>query len=210
MKTIQKYLNFIQEEYYNPPVDSKLSGTETEKNLIESFNGECHATIIYAAYAEKAREEGFEQIASLFDETVKNEKEHAKLYNSHLLSKKVSTPGEYKSYKVKSTLENLKDSTMDEKEDSEKYTKFSAIARKEGFDEIADLFERISMVESHHEKRYNKLADNVKNNTVFKKSKKVTWKCRNCGYVHEGDDAPSPCPTCKHPQAFYEVMAENY
>jgi rubrerythrin len=208
---LDKYLKFLQEkDYYEPKIDNKLSGTETEKNLIESFNGECHATTIYSAYAEKAQEDGFEQIAAIFMETVQNEREHAKLYNSFLLPQKVKTPGEYKSYKVKSTMENLIDSAEDEKGDSEKYKKFSDIAKKEGFDEISNLFSNISEIETHHRFRFDDLASNMKNDKVFKNDESVMWKCRNCGYVHEGNEAPSPCPTCKHPQGFYEIMAENY
>lgn len=176
-----------------------LKGTKTERNLWAAFAGESQARNKYTFFASKADKEGYKQIAEIFRESADNEKEHAKL-----LYKLVSGP-------IPSTDENLLAAALGENEEhTNMYPEFAKIAREEGFDAIATIFEEIAEVEEAHEKRFRKLLDNVKNKTVFKKPHPVKWKCRNCGYIHEGNEAPEICPACAHPQSYYEVLAENY
>jgi len=189
----------------------KLKGSQTEKSLLKAFAGESQARNRYTYFASIARKEGFEQIAAIFEETADNEKEHAKVFFKHLEGGEASIEASYPAGKIGTTAENLLAAAEGEKmEWSKLYPEFEKIARKEGFDLIADSFKEIAEVEEKHEKRYRKLLENVKNNTVFKKEKVVRWKCRNCGYVHEGKEAPKECPACKHPQSFYELLSENY
>ncbi|MFA5259076.1 MAG: rubrerythrin family protein [Candidatus Pacearchaeota archaeon] len=188
-----------------------IKGSETEKNLLKSFAGESQARNRYTYFASVAKKEGYEQISALFLETAENEKEHAKVFFKYLEGGPVEITASYPAGKVGTTSENLLAAANGEKEEwGELYPNFEKIARKEGFNEIADSFKEIAEVEEKHEKRYRKLLDNVKNKKVFKKDKIVKWKCRNCGYVHVGKDAPNTCPACKHPQAYYEVLEENY
>ncbi|MGR6836288.1 rubrerythrin [Syntrophomonas erecta] len=176
-----------------------LKGTKTEQNLWAAFAGESQARNKYTFFASKADKEGYKQIAEIFRESADNEKEHAKL-----LYKLVSGP-------IPSTDENLLAAALGENEEhTNMYPEFAKIAREEGFDAIATIFEEIAEVEEAHEKRFRKLLDNVKNKTVFKKPHPVKWKCRNCGYIHGGNEAPEICPACAHPQSYYEVLAENY
>lgn len=188
-----------------------LSGTMTEKNLLKSFAGESQARNRYTYFASVAKKAGFEQISAIFLETADNEKEHAKIFFKYLEGGPVTIEATYPAGKIADTKENLLAAANGEKEEWGKlYPEFEKTARKEGFNEIADSFKEIAEVEEQHEKRYRKLLENVKSGKVFKKDKIVKWKCRNCGYVHEGKEAPDCCPACKHPQAYYEVLEENY
>lgn len=189
----------------------KLKGSETEKNLLKAFAGESQARNRYAYFSSIARNEGFEQIKGIFEETADNEKEHAKVFFKYLEGGDLEIQAAYPAGKLGNTEENLLAAAEGEKlEWGTLYPEFEETARSEGFDDIADSFKEIAEVEEQHEKRYRKLLANIKNGEVFKKSKNVKWKCRNCGYVHEGKEAPEQCPACKHPQAFYEVLGENY
>jgi len=177
-----------------------LKGSKTEKNLWEAFAGESQARNKYSFFASQADKEGYKQIAAIFLETADNEKEHAKRLYKLLIGGAIP-----------STADNLQSAAEGEKEEySNMYPEFEKIAREEGFNEIADILREIGEVEEEHEKRFNKLLQNIKEGTVFKKDKPVKWRCRNCGYVHEGTEAPDRCPACDHPQSYYEVMAENY
>lgn len=188
-----------------------LRGSETEKNLLKAFAGESQARNRYTFFASVAKKEGYEQIAAIFLETAENEKEHAKVFFKYLEGGDLQITESYPAGKIGSTAENLLAAAEGEKfEWSKLYMDFERVARKEGFEDIADSFREIAEVEEQHEKRYRKLLDNVKNGRVFKKDKKVKWKCRNCGYVHEGYEAPDVCPACKHPKSYYEVLEENY
>jgi len=188
-----------------------IKGSETEKNLLKAFAGESQARNRYTYFASAARNEGYEQISAIFLETADNEKEHAKVFFKYLEGGEVEITANYPAGKIGTTAENLLAAANGEKmEWSNLYPNFEEIARKEGFTDIANSFKEIAEVEEEHEKRYRKLLENVKSGKVLKKDKIVKWKCRNCGYVHEGKEAPSICPACKHPQAFYEVIGENY
>ncbi len=179
---------------------AEIKGTKTEKNLNAAFAGESQARVKYQFYASKAKKEGYEQIAAIFTETSDNEKEHAKIWY-----KLLHDGG------VPDTKENLKDAIAGEEyEETEMYVKFAEEAREEGFEEIAKLFEEVGKIEAEHEKRYRKLLDNLEKGIVFKGDGVTVWKCRNCGYIHIGDSAPEECPVCKHPQAYFEIQAENY
>ena len=189
----------------------KLKGSETEKNLLKAFAGESQARNRYTYFASVAKKAGFEQISAIFLETAENEKEHAKVFFKYLEGGDTEITASYPAGKIGTTVENLLAAAEGEKMEWGKiYPDFEKIARKEGFNEIADSFKEIGEVEEQHEKRYRKLLDNVKNGKVFKKDKIVKWRCRNCGYVHEGKEAPENCPACKHPKAYYEVLEENY
>jgi len=189
----------------------KLKGSETEKNLLKAFAGESQARNRYTYFASASRKEGFEQIAGIFEETADNEKEHAKVFFKHLEGGDATIEASYPAGKIGTTAENLLAAAEGEKmEWGTLYPGFEKAARKEGFNEVADSFKQIAEVEENHEKRYRKVLENVKSSKVFKKDKVVRWKCRNCGYVHEGTEAPKICPACKHPQSFYELLSENY
>jgi rubrerythrin len=188
-----------------------IKGTQTEKNLLKAFAGESQARNRYTYFASQAKKEGFEQISAIFLETADNEKEHAKIFFKYLEGGIVEITASYPAGKISNTLENLSESAEGEKAEWGKiYPEFEKIARQEGFEEVAKSFKEIAEVEEKHEKRYRKLLENVKTNNVFKKNEVVKWKCRNCGYVHDGKEAPETCPACKHPQAYYEVLEENY
>jgi rubrerythrin len=192
----------------------ELKGSQTEKNLLKAFAGESQARNRYTYFASVAKKEGYEQISAFFTETSDNEKEHAKIFFKHL-EKSGGFPVEitamYPAGKIGTTKENLLAAANGEKEEwSLIYPDFEKIARKEGFKEVAESFKEIAEVEEHHEKRYRKLLKNIEDKKVFKKEKSVKWKCRNCGYVHEGPEAPDECPACKHPQSYYEILEENY
>jgi rubrerythrin len=189
----------------------QLKGSETENNLLKAFAGESQARNRYTYFASVAKKEGFEQISAIFLETAENEKEHAKVFFKHLQGGEVQITATYPAGKIGTTAENLLAAADGEKAEwGTIYPEFEKIARTEGFPEIAKSFKEIAEVEAQHEKRYRKLLDNVKNKKAFKKDKVVRWKCRNCGYVHEGKDAPDVCPACNHPQSYYELMEENY
>jgi len=185
--------------------------TKTEENLLKAFAGESQARNRYTYFASVARKEGYEQISAIFTETADNEKEHAKVFFKYLKGGDLEITASYPAGKIGTTEENLLAAAKGEKlEWGTIYPEFEETARKEGFNEIADSFKEIAEVEEKHEKRFLKLLKNVKERTVFKKDKVVKWKCRNCGYVHEGKEAPKECPACKHPQSFYELFCENY
>jgi len=188
-----------------------VKGTKTEQNLLKAFAGESQARNRYTYFASTARKEGFEQIANIFTETAENEKEHAKVFFGHLEGGDVEIAASYPAGAVKDTGSNLEAAADGEKlEWTTLYADFAMIAKEEGFPEIARSFEQIAKVERFHESRYRKLAANVANGEVFKKKSPVRWHCTNCGYVFEGTEAPKECPACKHPQSFYEVLAENF
>ena len=190
---------------------TELKGTQTEKNLLKSFAGESQARNRYTYFASVAKKEGLEQISAIFLETADNEKDHAKIFFKHLQGGDTEITASYPAGKIGNTSENLLAAAEGEKmEWTGIYPDFEKIARDEGFEEVAVSFKEIAEVEEQHEKRYRKLLQNLKEGTVFKKSSIVKWKCRNCGYVHEGKEAPESCPACKHPQSYYEILEENY
>ena len=189
----------------------KFKGSETEKNLLAAFAGESQARNRYTYFASAARAEGYEQIADIFLETAANEKEHAEVFFKHLQGGEAVITAGYPAGKIGKTKENLEAAAAGEKmEWTSIYADFAAIAKTEGFPEVCRSFEQIAKVEKFHEGRYRKLIKNVTNKMVFEKKKAVKWHCRNCGYIFEGTKPPKTCPACKHPQSFYEVLAENY
>ncbi len=178
----------------------ELKGSKTEANLMAAFAGESQARNKYTYYASQAKKDGYEQIAAIFEETANNEKEHAKLWFKELHGGKVPD-----------TLSNLKDAASGEKyEWTEMYKEFAEVAKEEGFDRIAKLFEEVGKIEKHHEERYLKLVGNIDDNLVFERGEEKVWICRNCGYVYVGTNAPAACPVCAHPRSFMELKAENY
>ncbi len=188
-----------------------IKGTQTEKNLLAAFAGESQARNRYSYFASKAKKEGYEQIAAIFLETAENEKEHAKVFFKYLQGGMTEIQASYPAGKIGTTEENLLAAAEGEKEEwGTLYPDFAKTAEEEGFADVAASFRSIAEVESYHETRYRKLLKNVEDKKVFKKEKTVKWKCRNCGYVHEGPEAPNMCPACKHPQSYYEVWTEPY
>lgn len=190
----------------------ELKGSQTEKNLLKAFAGESQARNRYNYFSKVAKKEGYEQIYGIFEETAENEKEHAKRFFKFLESgEAVEITAAYPAGKIGTTAENLKSAAMGENEEwTELYPEFAKVAKEEGFDDVATCFTMIAKVEAEHEKRYLKLLENIENDKVFKKGEKVRWKCRNCGYVHEGPEAPEKCPACLHPKAYYEIKETNY
>ncbi len=188
-----------------------IKGSRTEQNLLKAFAGESQARNRYTYFASVAKKEGYEQISAIFLETAENEKEHAKVFFKYLEGGDLEITAAYPAGIIKTTDENLAAAAAGElMEWGTLYPEFAKVADEEGFKEVAESFRQIAKVESFHEKRYRALLKNVKDKTVFKKSSKVKWHCRNCGYVYEGDEAPKQCPACKHPQSYYEILAENY
>ena len=178
----------------------ELKGSQTEKNLMAAFSGESEARNKYTYFASKAKKEGYEQIAAIFEETAQNEKEHAKIWF------KLLNGGE-----VPSTLENLNAAAAGENyEWTDMYDGFAKTAKEEGFDRIAYLFEAVGKIEKEHEARYKKLIENLEDGLVFSKDGDKIWKCRNCGHIVVGKQAPAVCPVCNHPQSYFEIKAENY
>jgi len=189
----------------------QLKGNKTEKNLLASFAGESQARNRYTYFAGVAKKAGYEQIAAIFLETADNEKEHAKMFFKLLKGGELEITASYPAGIIGDTSQNLLASAEGEHlEWTKLYKDAETVAREEGFEEIADQFKEIAEVEKEHEKRYMKLLKNIKDGVVFKKEKVVKWRCRNCGYVHEGKEAPKECPACAHPQGFYELLCENY
>ena len=177
-----------------------LKGSRTEKNLLEAFSGESQARNKYTYYASRAKKDGYEQVAAMFTETADNEKEHAKLWFKALHDGAVPD-----------TVANLKDAAAGEHyEWTEMYAEFAKVAKEEGFTEIAAMFEGVAAIEKGHEERYLKLLENIEKGVVFKKDKVCIWKCRNCGHIHVGQEAPMVCPVCKHTQAYFELQAVHY
>ncbi len=190
---------------------ASLKGTETEKNLLKAFAGESQARNRYTYFAGAARKEGFVQIADIFEETANQEKEHAKRFFSFLEGGIVEIMASFPAGSIGTTAENLKAAAGGEHEEwTGLYPAFAAKARDEGLSAVAVVFEKISIAEKQHEKRYAGLLKNVEAETVFKKADKVMWRCRNCGYIHEGTEAPGTCPACVHPQAHFEILSENW
>ncbi len=188
-----------------------FKGSKTEKNLLAAFAGESQARNRYTYFASAARKEGLEQVSGIFLETADNEKEHAKVFFQHLQGGGVEITAMYPAGIVGVSAENLLAAAEGEKlEWGTLYPGFARIAEEEGFSKVAESFIEIAKVERFHEWRYRQLLNNVKSGSVFKKDKTVKWHCRNCGYIHEGTEAPEVCPACKHPGSYYEVLAENW
>ena len=188
-----------------------IKGTQTEKNLLKAFSGESQARNRYMFFAKIAKKEGYVQISNFFEETANNEQEHAKRLFKFLEGGELEITDKYPAGKLGTTKENLLAAAEGERhEHEEMYPEFAKTAEEEGFPEIAKAFKHIGFAEVAHEKRYLKLLKNIEEGQVFKKQEKVKWKCNNCGYVHEGEEAIDECPACAHPQAHFEVLAENY
>jgi rubrerythrin len=188
-----------------------LKGTKTEKNLLAAFAGESQARTRYTFFASKAKKEGYEQINAIFQETADNEKEHGERFFKFLEGGEVEINASYPAGVIGNTAENLEAAAVGEKKEwGMLYPDAGRVAEEEGFKEIAHTFREIANVEKYHERRYLKLLENIKQGKVFKKDTPVKWKCRNCGYVHEGTEAPKICPACAHSQAYYELWCENY
>ena len=190
---------------------ASIKGTQTEKNLLTAFAGESQARNRYTFFAGKARKEGFVQIADVFEETANQEKEHAKRFFSFLEGGMLEISATFPAGVIGTTLENLKAAADGEHEEhSCMYPAFAKTAKEEGFDAVAMVFDKISIAEKQHEKRYRDLAANIEKGTVFKREKAVTWRCRNCGFLHTSEEAPKACPACAHPQDHFEILGENY
>jgi rubrerythrin len=190
---------------------SNLKGTQTEKNIIGAFAGESQARNRYTYFASQAKKEGYVQIADIFQETADQEKEHAKRLFKFLEGGEVEITAAFPAGVIGATIDNLKAGAAGENhEHTSMYPGFAKIAREEGFDAIAMVFEAIAVAEKQHEKRYNDLVANIEAGRVFKRETAEVWRCRNCGYVHEGTDAPEMCPACSHPQAHFELLGENW
>jgi rubrerythrin len=188
-----------------------LKGSQTEKNLLVAFAGESQARTRYTFFASQARKESYEQISGIFQETSDNEKEHAQLFFNHLKGGMVEITASYPAGTIGKTAQNLMAAADGEKlEWGTLYPNFGEVAEKEGFPEVAKTFRMVAKVESYHERRYRKLLANVEQGKVFKKDAPIKWKCRNCGYVFEGSEAPEKCPVCNHPRSYFEVWCENY
>jgi rubrerythrin len=189
----------------------ELKGTKTEQNLLKSFAGESQAKMRYEYFAKQAKKEGLEQIAAIFEETAINEKAHAKRFFKFLEGGMVEITASYPAGKIGTTLENLKASAEGENEEwTDLYPEFARIAEEEGFKEIANAWKMIAKAEKAHEDRFKKLYENLEQGKVFERNGKIIWKCRNCGYLHEGEKAPKTCPACLHPQSYFEIKEENY
>ena len=189
----------------------ELKGSKTEKNLLAAFAGESQARNRYTYFASKAKKEGYEQIAAIFLDSAANEKEHAEREFKFLQGGEVEITGSFPAGVIGDTPANLKAAAEGEHyEWTEMYPEFAGVAEEEGFAEIAEVFRNIAVAEKEHEKRYLVLLKNIEEETVFKKDKVIKWKCRNCGYMHEDTEAPQKCPACDHPQAYFEVLSENY
>ncbi|WP_135613155.1 rubrerythrin [Methanococcoides sp. AM1] len=188
-----------------------LKGSETEKNLLKAFAGESQARNRYTYFASVARKAGYQQISAIFTETADNEKEHAKRLFKFLEGGDVEITASYPAGIISDTRANLESAAKGENyEYTTMYPEFAEVAEKEGFSEIAGVFRHIAIAEKGHEERYRKLAANLDHEMVFRKDGTVAWRCRNCGYIHEGPEPPEECPACAHPQGYFEVMAENY
>lgn len=188
-----------------------VKGTDTEKNLLKSFAGESQARTRYTYFASTAKKEGYVQIADVFEETANQEKEHAKRFFKFLEGGDLEITATYPAGRIGTTAENLKAAAMGENEEhTVLYPAFAHTADQEGFPEIAAAWRNISIAERQHEKRYNELLANIEQNRVFKREEAVTWRCRNCGFLHTGTEAPDTCPACIHPQAHFELLGENW
>ncbi|GBD86927.1 rubrerythrin [bacterium BMS3Abin03] len=190
---------------------ASLKGTKTEQNLLKAFAGESQARMRYDYFSKQAKKEGLEQISAIFQETALNEKEHAKRFFKFLEGGMIEITAAYPAGKIGTTLENLKAAAEGENEEWTKlYPEFAQIAEEEGFKDVAVAFRMIAKVEKAHEERYKKLNSNLEQGKVFEREGVIIWKCRNCGYLHEGKKAPLKCPACLHPQSYFEIQEENY
>ena len=190
---------------------NSIKGTQTEKNLLKAFAGESQARNRYDFFAKQAKKEGLEQIAAIFEETAENERSHAKQFFKFLEGGMVEITASYPAGVIGNTLENLKASAEGENEEwTRLYPEFARVAETEGFKAVASLFKIIAKIEKAHEERYKKLYHNLESGQVFERDGKVVWKCRVCGYLHEGKKPPQNCPACQHPQAYFELQNENY
>lgn len=188
-----------------------VRGTKTEINLLSAFAGESQARNRYTYFASRARQDGYIQIAGIFEETANQEKEHAKRFFKFLEGGELTVSAAFPAGKIGTTVENLEAAAAGENhEHSVLYPEFARVAREEGFEAIAQVFDAISVAEKQHEKRYRELAANVRSGRVFKKDQKVVWRCINCGYLHESSEAPEVCPACAHPKSYYELLGENW
>ncbi|MFZ2446218.1 MAG: rubrerythrin family protein [Syntrophobacteraceae bacterium] len=189
----------------------QISGSRTEQNLLAAFAGESQARNRYSFFAGRARKDGLMQIAAIFEETANQEKEHAKRFFQFLEGGELGVAASFPAGKIGSTLDNLLGAAGGEHhEHTELYPEFSRIAREEGFDGIAGVFDAISVAEKQHEKRFRDLAANIEKGEVFKRDADVAWRCLNCGYLHHGAEAPESCPACAHPRDYYELLGENW
>ncbi|RLA41741.1 MAG: rubrerythrin family protein [Gammaproteobacteria bacterium] len=192
-------------------MNRSIKGTQTEKNLLLAFAGESQARNRYTYFAGAARKEGLVQIAEIFEETANQEKEHAKRFFKFLEGGDVEITETFPAGKIATTLENLRMAAAGEEHEwTEMYPSFAKVAREEGFKSIASAFDAIAIAEKQHGKRYKDLADNLESGKVFKRNHKVVWRCRNCGYLHEAEEAPNVCPACIHPQSHFELLGENW
>lgn len=192
-------------------MSKSIKGTKTEQNLLKAFAGESQARNRYTYFASVAKKEGYEQISAFFLETAENEKEHAKIFFKYLEGGDLEINASYPAGMIATTKENLDHAAAGEHEEwTTIYAEFGKTAKEEGFPDIASSFKEIAEVEEFHEARYRKLSANISDGTVFKKDASIKWHCRNCGYVHEGPEAPNECPACAHPQSHFEELAENY
>ncbi len=192
-------------------MSGSVKGTRTEKNLMMAFAGESQARNRYSYYSGAAKKEGLVQISAIFEETANQEKEHAKRFFKFLEGGEVEITGSFPAGTIGTTLENLRAAAAGEEHEwKELYPAFAQVARDEGFPHIAEAFEAISVAEKQHEKRYRDLAANLEAGKVFKRNGRVVWRCRNCGYLHEGEEAPDLCPACIHPRAHFELLGENW
>lgn len=192
-------------------MSKSIKGTQTEKNLMISFSSESQARNRYTYYAGVAKKEGLVQISHIFEETAAQEKEHAKRFFKFLEGGEVEITDSFPAGKLGTTLENLRHAAEGEEHEwTDMYPGFAKVAREEGFEEIALAYEAIAVAEKQHGKRYSDLADNLEAGRVFKREGRITWRCRNCGYLHEGEEAPDMCPACLHPQAHFELLGENW
>ena len=190
---------------------AQLKGSKTEKNLLISFAGESQARNRYTYFAGQARKDGYVQIADIFEETANQEKEHAKRFFKFLEGGAVEITATFPAGKIGATKENLLHAAEGEHEEwSHDYPAFAQIAKEEGFEAIATVYEKISVAEKQHEKRFRDLLKNIEDGTVFAKPTPIVWRCRNCGFLHEGDKAPETCPACAHPQSYFEILGENW
>ena len=189
----------------------ELKGSRTERNILAAFSGESQARNRYSYFAGQAKKEGYVQMATIFEETANQEKEHAKRLFKLLAGGDLEVQATFPAGCIATTRENLTASAEGENyEWTEMYPGFAKVAREEGFEQIAQIFDSIAVAEKQHEKRYRHLLNNIEKGTVFKKERKIYWRCLNCGYLHEAVEAPETCPACAHPQAYYEVLAENW
>lgn len=188
-----------------------LKGSRTEKNLLTAFAGESQARNRYSYFASQAKKEGYDQMAFIFEETANQEKEHAKRLFKFLEGGEVEVQAAFPAGVIGNTLENLKAAAAGENyEHTQMYPEFAKVADEEGFTEIAKVFRAIAVAEKQHEKRYLDLASNIENDRVFKREEEVVWRCRNCGYLHKGNEAPETCPACAHARGYFELLGENY